>query len=152
MLAARFTTDCSLDSSFDGDGIKETPVIGWINTEYTFGGFLSNGQMIVTNYELLSAHEGPSYGIERWNPDGSFNNDAGGFQFDWYGPPTSINDLEIMPDDSYLIAAGSRVYRYGGTGAFNDNGLLLYTWTGPYSSPEQDDIISRLYPSSGKIL
>jgi uncharacterized delta-60 repeat protein len=121
---ARYNTDGSLDASFGGDGTQTTAFGSLWGDTGTGVGLHSDGRIVVVG-TCCWTDLGPSFGLARFNPDGSpdttFSDDGRqGTVFDPPGSSASANDLAIQPDGN-IVVAGSTSFEGGGDFALARN-------------------------------
>jgi uncharacterized delta-60 repeat protein len=128
---ARYNTDGSLDTSFDGDGIR-TVVVGIRSPAYAMA-LQSDGKIVVAG-DSTAVNGGPiSATVVRFNSDGSLDTtfDTDGIAGTQVGSSDNIRTVAIQPDGKILIAG----YAFTVTSdiavvRFNANGSLDTSFDG----------------------
>jgi len=103
---ARYNTDGSLDTSFDGDG--------WLTTDFEGYSDAANGLALGPDGKILVAGDSQNandesfdFALARYNPDGSldtnFDND-GWLTTDFFGQDDYANSLLLQPDGRIVVA------------------------------------------------
>ncbi len=109
---ARYNTDGSLDTSFDGDG-KLTTDFYWSSNDFAYGMVIqANGRIVVAGGSYTGGRN--SFAVARYNPDGSLDTsfDEDGKLTTYFSSSSSdIAKGVAIQADGKIIAAG-RSYSY----------------------------------------
>jgi uncharacterized delta-60 repeat protein len=154
----RYNLNGTLDTTFDGDGIVNTPFEATSNDAANALAIQPNGKIVAAGYS------GTDFALARYNSDGSLDT-----SFDGDGKVTTnvgstyynnpINDLAIQPNGK-IIAAGSAIftgnldsviarYNLNGSldGSFGNGGVVIAS-----SGNEDDEFVGVSIQSDGKIV
>lgn len=125
----RYNADGTLDTSFSGDGIVTTPVVG-LRQDYALSVSVQpDGKILVAGYSQNASQQ---FSVVRYNADGSLD---AGFGVD--GIVTTILgwavDMVVQPDGKILLVGGAdanfALVRYNPDGSldtsFSDDGKLI---------------------------
>jgi uncharacterized delta-60 repeat protein len=156
---ARYNTDGSLDTSFDGDGKVTTAFDSSI--DQAFGVAIQpNGKIVVAGYTFQNSH--PSLAVARYNSDGSLDT-----SFDGDGKviaPGGAQGYEVaMQSDGKIVVVGTAsvgsarevaVYRFNANGSpdntFSGDGVQTFYFF--FDSFAQDYVNSVAIQADGKIV
>ena len=104
---ARYNQDGSADATFDGDGLVTSP-LGAL-TELRAVAI----QPFVTSFKIIVAGEANSFGLARYNPDGSLDTNFGiGGTVTTNGTFQAANAV-LVQDDGRIVAAGNASGDFG---------------------------------------
>jgi len=127
---ARYNSNGSLDTSFDGDGKVTTDFLGFADRAEAVA-IQSDGKIVVAGQAFTNLMGEPAFALARYNSDGSldasFDGDGKVTTIFTNGSESSVLDLAIQPDGK-LVAVGFASNQSGGGGIalarFNSDGSL----------------------------
>jgi uncharacterized delta-60 repeat protein len=131
----RFNTNGSFDTSFGGTGIVITPVGNSQDRAFSVA-IQADGKIVAAGYSYNDGIIGISFGVVRYNPNGSLDTSFNGTGkvITSFGSSSAIaNDLAIQADGKIVVAGGA----YGGSTGYvpavvryNSNGSLDTSFNG----------------------
>lgn len=135
---ARYNTDGSLDTSFDGDGIVVTP-IGDISDIARGVAIQADGKIVVVGFSGNAGHD--NFSLARYNADGSLDTsfDADGKIITDFGGSGSSAQAIVLQTDGKIVAAGH---------SSNDTNVLANFALARYNT---DGSLDASFDSDGKV-
>ena len=135
----RFNTDGSFDTSFGGTGKVITPVGNTHDRAFSVA-IQADGKIVAAGYSCNGVvgciGAGISFGVVRYNPDGSLDTSFNGTGkvITSFGSSTAIaNDLAIQADGKIVVSGGAYGGEFTGVSAvvrYNSNGSLDTSFNG----------------------
>ena len=104
---ARYNSNGSLDTTFDGDGKVTTDFAGDDDQIYAMA-LQPDGKIVVAGYATLTGGH-PDFGVARYNSDGSLDNtfDTDGKVTTNFGDADSAYALALQPDGKIVVAGSN---------------------------------------------
>lgn len=117
LALARYNTDGSPDSTFNGNGTQVSRLPGLYSNEASAVAIQADGKIVITGYSISASLEGTLL-LARFNTDGSLDSSFGGGGFNRFklGDRTFPNSIAILNDGKIVV---------GGFGYFRDTARFI---------------------------